>query len=198
MCGPKVTSSFSLYRTVGDLPNQFFTKNTTVKGIVKTVSDGDTIRVRHVPKIKLPIPGRSMEGKKVSEETLMIRIYAVDTPEIAHFGKPAQPFGAEAKEFTTKNLLGKQVEVKLLSKDQYERAVAKVTYGRWPFRKDISKELIKNGLATLYRQGGAEYDGCLNTLDGEEAAAKAGKVGLWGKAGLETPAEYKARMKAAA
>lgn len=37
-----------------------------------------------------------MEGKK-SEETLQIRLYAVDCPEIAHFGNPAQPFSAEAK-----------------------------------------------------------------------------------------------------
>ena len=45
----------------------------------------------------LPLPGREMEGKKKSEQTLQIRLYAVDCPEIAHFGNPAQPFSAEAK-----------------------------------------------------------------------------------------------------
>lgn len=45
----------------------------------------------------LPLPGRDMEGKKKSEQTLQIRLYAVDCPEVAHFGNPAQPFSAEAK-----------------------------------------------------------------------------------------------------
>lgn len=53
-------------------------------------------KVRHAPNVPLPLPGRKMEGKK-SEETLQIRLYAVDCPEIAHFGNPAQPFSAEAK-----------------------------------------------------------------------------------------------------
>lgn len=38
-----------------------------------------------------------MEGKR-SEETLQIRLYGVDCPEVAHFGNPAQAFSAEAKE----------------------------------------------------------------------------------------------------
>ena len=38
-----------------------------------------------------------MEGK-ISEETLQVRLYAVDCPEIAHFGNPLQPFGEEAKQ----------------------------------------------------------------------------------------------------
>lgn len=57
----------------------------------------NAIQVRHKPTIPLPLPGRKMEGKK-SEETLQIRLYAVDCPEVAHFGNPAQPLSAEAKE----------------------------------------------------------------------------------------------------
>lgn len=48
-----------------------------------------------------------MEGKKKSDETLQIRLYAVDCPEIAHFGNPAQPFSAEAK---TVRLLGRGID----------------------------------------------------------------------------------------
>ena len=54
-------------------------------------------QVRHKPNVPLPLPGRKMEGKR-SEETLQIRLYAVDCPEVAHFGNPAQAFSAEAKE----------------------------------------------------------------------------------------------------
>ncbi|CAM9839200.1 unnamed protein product, partial [Choristocarpus tenellus] len=45
--------------------------------------------------------------------------------------------------------------------------------------------------------GGAEYNGHKEELEALEEEAKAKKLGLWGKTGLETPAEYKARMKAA-
>lgn len=55
------------------------------------------VQVRHKPNVPLPLPGRKMEGKR-SEETLQIRLYAVDCPEVAHFGNPAQAFSAEAKE----------------------------------------------------------------------------------------------------
>lgn len=54
-------------------------------------------QVRHKPTVPLPLPGRKMEGK-TSEETLQIRLYAVDCPEVAHFGNPAQPFSKEAKD----------------------------------------------------------------------------------------------------
>lgn len=62
------------------------------------------LQVRHKPNIPLPLPGRAMEGKN-SEETLQIRLYAVDCPEVAHFGNPAQPFSKEAKEVRDGDLL---------------------------------------------------------------------------------------------
>lgn len=38
------------------------------------------------------------------------------------------------------------------SMQQYNRAVCRVQYGSWPFRKDISAELLKHGLGVVYRQ----------------------------------------------
>lgn len=59
-------------------------------------------------------------------------------------------------------VVGRRVWVKLLSRDRYQRAVASVTYrrpgllGALPFSKwsklDVSEELVKNGLATVYTQ----------------------------------------------
>jgi endonuclease YncB( thermonuclease family) len=79
---------------------------------------------------------------------------------LAKFGNPSMPFGDEAKEFTDKLINNKVVRIKLLRKDQYNRAVAKVsTPGFLPFtRKDVTLQLAERGLATLYTGGGAEYD----------------------------------------
>eukprot|EP00904_Undaria_pinnatifida_P013530 jgi/Undpi1/9307/HiC_scaffold_26.g11765.m1 len=189
-----VSSNFRLYRTVPDIPKKMFDNHATMSGTVVSVADGDSIRVRHKPNINLPLPGREMVGKK-SKETLQIRLYAVDCPEVAHFGNPAQAFSAEAKELTKNALQGENVKLTLLSMDQYNRAVCRVQYGRFPNRKDASVELLKNGLAVVYRQRGAEYDGREKMLSDVEATAKGKKLGVWSKKGGETPAQYKARIK---
>jgi endonuclease YncB( thermonuclease family) len=70
------------------------------------------------------------------------------------------PYGDAAKEFTEQLINNKVVRIKLLRKDQYNRAVAKVTTpGFLPFtKKDVTLQLAERGLATLYTGGGAEYD----------------------------------------
>ena len=57
-----------------------------------------------------------------------MRIAAVDCPEVAKFGSKGQPYGDTAKEFSREQLQGKRVHVKLLQRDQYQRAVATVSY----------------------------------------------------------------------
>ena len=57
-----------------------------------SVSDGDTVRLRHTP--SLFSSGRF--AGKLSENTISCRIAAVDTPETAKFGKPGQPLGEGA------------------------------------------------------------------------------------------------------
>jgi endonuclease YncB( thermonuclease family) len=116
---------------------------------------------------------------------MAIRVYGVDCPEIgefgyllfeavisffpsswlsvfnkAKFGNPSMPYGDAAKEFTEQLINNKVVRIKLLRKDQYNRAVAKVTTpGFLPFtKKDVTLQLAERGLATLYTGGGAEYD----------------------------------------
>ena len=65
-----------------------------------------------------------------------------------------QAFGDKAKEYATQQLLNKKVTIKCLSRDQYGRLLARVTYtNNLFFKKDISEELLKQGLAVVYRQG---------------------------------------------
>ncbi|CAM9780817.1 unnamed protein product [Heterosigma akashiwo] len=69
-----------------------------------------------------------------------------------------------------------------------------VWYGKWPFRKNLSDELLKKGFATIYRQGGAEYGGRLPTFEALEQEAKEKKLGIW-SGEYETPAEFKKRQR---
>jgi micrococcal nuclease len=71
-----------------------------------------------------------------------------------------------------------------------------VHYGRWPFRKNASEEILKAGLANVYRQAGAVYGGRLDVFDKIEAQAKKKKRGIWSQGKkLETASEYKARQR---
>jgi endonuclease YncB( thermonuclease family) len=136
-----------------------FRDHATLHGRVERVIDGDTIRVRHAAWYPLPF-GQRYVGR-LSDHTLSIRAYGVDSPEIGKFGKPSQAFAVQAKEFTKQLLQGRMVTIKLLRKDQYDRAVAKVQVsGGWlPFlQRDLSIELAERGFAVMYTGRGAEYD----------------------------------------
>ena len=63
----------------------------------------------------------------LKDQTLHIRIAAVDAPENAHFGNPAQPFAKESWDWMKKLLTNKRVKVQLIRKDQYQRVVSAQT-----------------------------------------------------------------------
>ena len=192
---------FERYHTAADIPNHRFQDRDSFSVVVVKVADGDTMRARHVPALDFARgrwrpKSRAEGGKlKLSEETLQIRLYAVDAPETAKFGNKGMPMGDEATAFV-KRIEGKRVRVTLQSKDQYGRAVAKISYGL--FRKDLSEELLANGLATVYRSGGAEYgpgrtEEYWNLIEGR---AKTLRKGVWKDGKAADPAAYKRKVKA--
>lgn len=143
---------------------------------------------------------------------ISIRLAGVDAPEGAHFGRPSQPYAAEALEYLDAALLHKNVRAHIYRRDQYDRVVATVYLRRWvPFLKtDVGLEMLKRGLATTYEaKTGAEF-GSPAIEDGyraAEAEAKAKNLGLWsalkkqGKSkgwfGLRTTAAAPAKKTAA-
>ena len=157
----------SQFSTVDDVPDSYFHKHRYVYGYVERVIDGDTIRVRHRPGYGVRRQkSQPLEQRGISKDTLSIRIYGVDCPEIAKKkSEVTQPYGEEAKEFTSNLLLHKMVKITFLSKDQYRRAVAAVEtvpprFCGWvPFlKRDLTVELARRGLAELYTGGGAQYN----------------------------------------
>ena len=65
---------------------------TALAGRVTYVIDGDTVVVR-----------------LGSAEPVHVRLIGIDTPEIAHFGKPGECFGLRATRLTRRLALGRQV-----------------------------------------------------------------------------------------
>jgi Staphylococcal nuclease homologue len=80
---------------------------------------------------------------------------------------------------------------------QYLRAVGDVTYGKYGpfFRKDLSLQVLRKGYAVVYRGGGAEYNGKAKEMKEIVATAKQKRLGMWSAEHLETPGQFKARMR---
>lgn len=146
------------YETAGMIPRIYFEEKRSIYGFVERVIDGDTIRVTHVP--KFPIDGyipEPIRKRGISDITISIRFYGVDAPETAkNKNQTSQPFGDDAKLFTSNNVYHQMVKITLLQKDKYGRAVGAVETISNP-SKDLSIELAKRGLAELYTGGGAQY-----------------------------------------
>ncbi|GCE99780.1 putative endonuclease lcl3 [Zygosaccharomyces mellis] len=141
--------------------------------------------------LSLPVPYKNRRNLP----TISIRICGVDAPERAHFGNPAQPFSEEALVCLKHMLIGKCVWIKPLAVDQYNRCVAKVEYFTWTGWKNVSLEMIKQGLAVVYEsRTSAEFDGEEDKYRFHELAAKARKRGIWAQKGFETPGEYKKKI----
>ena len=190
---------FRRYATAADIPKAMYQKNRIIRGRVVKVIDGDTIRIRHTP--LYPLAKSGDYSGKLSECTVSVRLYGVDAPETAKFGNPEQPYAREAKEYVASRVDGKMVRVKLLRKDQYSRAVAKVTVRHrvLPFlRTDLTKGLAERGYATLYTGGGAEYDGKREVLEKKIRRAQRRRRGIWsnGVGNHVDPAAYKREIKA--
>jgi micrococcal nuclease len=97
--------------------------NKTLKGLVVGVSDGDTITV-----LKRKTPYK-------------VRLDGIDCPE------KKQPFGKQAKEFTSQMVFGKKVKVKVTGIDRYKRTLGTVFT---PDGTNLNESLIINGLAWHY------------------------------------------------
>ena len=138
--------------------SSFLFSQTTAKVIA--ISDGDTITV--------------LLDDKTSKK---LRLAEVDCPE------RGQPFGKNAKQFTSDQIFGKQIKFIETDKDRYGRSIAKVYYDK---EKYLSAELIKAGLGWWYF-----YYSKDKSLGEFEEQAKRNKIGLWQDKNAVSPWEYR-------
>ncbi|MBV8326515.1 thermonuclease family protein [Chryseobacterium sp.] len=132
-------------------------------GRVIKISDGDTITVL-------------LEGNQQKK----LRLAEVDCPE------KGQPFGKNAKQFTSDQVFGKTITFIETDTDRYGRSIAKVYYDR---NKYLSRELIRAGLGWWYFT--YSKDTSLGKL---QENAQRGKLGLWQDVHAMAPWEYR-KMK---
>lgn len=187
------------FNTSDDIPREYLQQHLPFYGFVERIIDGDTIRVRHIPNF---VPGSSatpepLRSRGIADVTLKIRLYGVDTPEVAKTkDQISQPYGPEAKEFTSRQLYHQVVELTCYRRDQYARAICQVKTGSG---KDLSVALLQNGLAEVYIGGNAEYAGQKRLLEQSQEAARRNKIGIWSLGdSLITAAEAKACIRAGA
>ncbi|KAE9967787.1 hypothetical protein BLS_006171 [Venturia inaequalis] len=190
-----------------------FFRRRSLFGTVTRVGDGDNFRLFHTPGGRLAGWGwtwrRVPSDKKVlSTRTIHVRLAGIDAPELAHFGRPSQPYGKEALEFLTSYILHRRVRAFIYRRDQYERVVGTVFVRKWGIKHDVGLEMLKRGLATVYEaKYGSEFGEFEQKYRDAEADAKARKVGMWATPGimgklvgggsekpLESPRAYKKRM----
>jgi micrococcal nuclease len=130
-------------------------------GRVTYVVDGDTVVVR-----------------LDSEQPVHVRLIGINTPEIAHYGKPGECFGIRAASLTRHLALGHRVVLQAGRErhDRYGRLLAYVRVLGGP--DDLERTLLGRGAARTLAIA-PNIDRAAAYAQVESAARQAGR-GLWG------------------
>ena len=195
---------FRRFKTAMDIPPEYFKQNRIITGRVVAVNDTDNLRIIHYSPLQrllsfIPFSGLFLNRKiaNVKYETINVRLAGIDAPEMGHFGGKPQPLAPEALEWLKKRTLHRTVHVRLMRLDQYSRAVCLVHTTPQPFllfwwwHRHVNVEMVREGLACVYRLGGKEYGASERTLEAAERDAKRRRKGIWGLKNLILPSEYK-------
>lgn len=131
----------------------------TIYGKIKKIKDGDTVVL--------------LDSNKKQHT---IRLAEIDAPE------KSQDFGQKSKEYLIKLCANKYVEIKVKSKDRYNRKIGTIFYNE----KNINYQMVYSGFAWQYKQYSkseklAEY----------EKSAKINKRGLWAKKNPTPPWKWR-------
>jgi micrococcal nuclease len=129
-------------------------------GRVTYVIDGDTVVVR-----------------LDAQQPVHVRLIGINTPEIAHFGKPGECFGVRAASLTRRLVLGHRVLLQAgrESHDRYGRLLAYVRVLGGP--DDLERTLLVRGAARTLAIA-PNVDRAAAYARVEAAARRAGR-GLW-------------------
>lgn len=132
------------------------------QGKVIAIKDGDTIEVLY------------------ENNTIKIRLAHIDCPEI----KTHQPFGQDAKKFTSDMCFGQIVTVENNGKfDQYKRLIGVIINNK---NENVNKALVKAGLAWHFVKYSAD-----SSYTQLEAIARQEKIGLWADENPIAPWEWR-------
>ncbi|KAK9104002.1 hypothetical protein Scep_020846 [Stephania cephalantha] len=181
-------------------------KGTPMQGIVEQVRDGSTVRVYLLPDFQFVqvfvagIQSPSM-GRRAAAETLVEPEVTSDEQNGEASAEPCppltsaqrlaastasasevapDPFGREAKHFTEIRVLNREVRIVLEGVDKYSNLVGSVYYPDGDSAKDLSLELVQNGLAK-YLEWSANMmeEDAKRRLKNAELQAKKDRLKIW-------------------
>jgi micrococcal nuclease len=117
------------------------------------------------------------------------RLYGIDAPETAKFGKKGQRYGEEATSYLKKLVLGQTVEVTKMGEKTYGRDVCILRKGGL----NVNVEMVRAGYAWAYRQYlkrpyASEYSDA-------EREARERRLGLWHESNPQAPWEFRHKKK---
>jgi micrococcal nuclease len=132
----------------------------TLSGPVSYVIDGDTIVVQ---------TGGS--------GSVHVRLIGINTPEIAHYGKPGECYGIRASTITRRLALGRRVVLQV-GRERHDRYGRLLAYVRVVGGPDLERTLLARGAArTLAIAPNIDRAALYDRL---ESDARRARRGLWG------------------
>ena len=124
---------------------------------VSRIIDGDTIQV------------------KKGAIKLTVRLVGIDAPEVSHKkNEPGQPFSQQSTKYLAKIALNRSADVKSYGADRYGRVLGEIFVDG----NNVNLEMLKAGLAEVYRGTPAPGQDVGPYWKAEEEARKAGR-GMW-------------------
>jgi micrococcal nuclease len=111
---------------------------------------------------------RVIDGDTVIVDGVRIRLWGIDCPE------RGAPYSREAAQFTERQVLGKDIQLKVHGRDRYGRTVAEIIL---PDGSTLGQRLTREGLATWYEKYAPQaYD-----LQRAESRARNERRNIWRK-----------------
>lgn len=145
--------------------------------VVVKVVDGDTLDV---------------DAPDGSRPTTRVRLWGVDTPEVAGSGGPEMHFGPQASEYTKSLVLDQRVRLELSAqraRDRYGRLLAFVYLADGGM---LNEQLLQTGHAYADTRFDHEFKQRFTAL---EARARKSRVGLWAAITLKEMPLWRQRLE---
>ncbi len=140
------------------------------------VEDADTISIRRKGNINSPLSSFMGTGK---QDAMSIRLAGIDSPEIAHQDRRAQPFAEKAKAIAA-DLISRAKDIRLVTRQD------DTTYGRqvgmiYVDGKNLNLELVKRGAAAYlpYKSKGKPPIYNQKAFEDAQEYAQESKRGMW-------------------
>ena len=109
---------------------------------------------------------------------IIVELVGIDAPEMAKRGKPAQPYGKEAKEYLAGMILNRTVDIKGYGVTWWSRVRGVLSLEG----KNINLEMVKAGWAEVEREKLPEDFDTIPYLEAERKA-KSTNFGMWVQGG---------------